>query len=48
MIDSIIDGAKEIGQKIYNAAGVAFDKMQRGINIIRHSNGKTTKEYNKK
>lgn len=48
MIDSIIDGAKEIGQKIYNAAGVAFDNMQRGINIIRHSNGKTTKEYNKK
>ena len=47
-IDSIIEGAKSVREGIYNAAGQAFDKIQRGINIIRHKDGKTTKEMHKK
>lgn len=48
LIDSIIEGAKSVKEGIYNAAGQAFDKIQRGINIIRHKDGKTTKEMHKK
>lgn len=48
LVDSIIDGAKEVKSRIYNAAGMMFDKLQNGINIIRDSNGKVKKQYNRK
>lgn len=47
-VDSIIENAKEAKTRIYNAAGVMFNKLQNGINIIRDSNGKVRKEYNRK
>lgn len=47
MLDSIIDGAKELNQKIYNVAGQAMRSIQRGINIIRNSDGTTSKELHK-
>lgn len=34
-------------QRIYNAAGQVMRSIQRGINIIRHSDGTTTKELHK-
>ncbi len=46
-VDSIIDGAKEVKNRIYNAAGMMFDKLQNGINIIRDSNGKVRKQMNR-
>ena len=46
-VDSIIDGAKEVKSRIYNAAGMMFDKLQNGINIIRDSNGKVRKQMNR-
>lgn len=47
-VDSIIENAKEAKTRIYNAAGVMFNKLQNGINIIRDSNGKVRKQYNRK
>lgn len=47
MIDSIIDGVKEMGTRIYNAAGMMFDKLQKGINIFRDKDGKVKKQYNR-
>lgn len=44
IIDSIISGAKNLKDRIYNAAGQTMRKIQKGINIIRHSDGTTTKE----
>lgn len=47
-IDSIVDGAKNMGTRIYNAAGMMFDKLQNGLNIFRDKDGKVKKEYNRK
>ncbi len=47
MIDSIIEGAHNMKERIYNAAGQSLRAVQRGINIIRHSDGSTTKELHK-
>lgn len=47
-VDSVIENAKDMGTRIYNAAGMMFNKLQKGINIIRDSNGKVRKEYNRK
>lgn len=44
IVDSIISGAKNLKDRIYNAAGQTMRKIQKGINIIRHSDGTTTKE----
>lgn len=43
-IDSITEGYQNVKERIYNVAGQALDRVQRGINIIRHSDGTTTKE----
>ena len=42
--DAIVDGAKELKETIYDAAGRAYKQIQRGINIIRKSDGSVTKE----
>lgn len=47
MIDSIQQGVNNMKQSIYNAAGQTLRTMQRGINIIRNSDGTTTKELRK-
>lgn len=47
-INGIMDSAKEAGRRIYNAAGMMFDKLQKGINIIRDKDGKVTKQINRK
>lgn len=44
-ISTITDGAGRVKEAIYDAAGRAMRSIQRGINIIRHSDGTTTKEY---
>lgn len=46
-IDSILDSAKAVKEAIYDAAGRALKSVQRGINIIRHSDGTVTKEIRK-
>lgn len=46
-IDSILDSAKAMKEAIYDAAGRALKSVQRGINIIRHSDGSVTKELHK-
>lgn len=46
-IDSIVDGAKEMTTRFYNAAGVMFNKLQNGINIFRDKDGKVKKEYHR-
>ncbi len=46
-IDSIFESAKAVKEAIYDAAGRAMKSMQRGINIIRHSDGTVTKELRK-
>lgn len=46
-IDNIIDSVKNGMERIYNAAGHQFNKLQKGINIIRHKDGTTTKEMKK-
>ncbi len=43
-IDSITEGCHNVKDRIYDAAGRAYNKLQRGINIIRHADGTTTKE----
>lgn len=47
MIDSIQQGVNCMKQTIYNVAGQTLRTMQRGINIIRNSDGTTTKELRK-
>lgn len=47
-IDSIVDSAKNVGSRIYNAAGMMFNKLQNGINIFRDKNGNVKKEYVRK
>lgn len=46
-VDDIIDSFKNGVKSIYNAAGQKFNKLQKGINIIRHEDGTTTKEIKK-
>lgn len=46
-IDDVIDSVKNGIERVYNAAGQQFNKLQKGINIIRHKDGTTTKEMNK-
>ncbi len=46
-IESIHNGAVNVKDRIYDAAGRAYNKLQRGINIIRHADGTTTKEIHK-
>ena len=46
-VNSLLDGAKNMGTRIYNAAGVMFNKLQNGINIFRTSDGKVKKEYHR-
>lgn len=48
MLDSVVDGAKNAIDAVYDAAGRAYRSIQRGINIIRHSDGSVTKEYHNK
>lgn len=45
--DIATDARPTIKERIYNAAGQMMNRIQRGINIIRHSDGSTTKEYRK-
>lgn len=46
-IDAIVDGIKDGASRIYDAAGRAYNSLQKGINIIRHKDGKVTKEMHK-
>lgn len=46
-IDTITEGARNLKESIYNVAGQARQSIQRGINIIRRSDGTTTKELHK-
>lgn len=48
MIDQIIDGANAVKEAVYDAAGRVLNKVQRGINIIRNSDGTVTKEMRRK
>lgn len=43
-IDSIGETFRNAKERIYNVAGHALDRIQRGVNIIRKSDGTTTKE----
>lgn len=45
--DMIIEGASKAKDMIYDAAGRMYDKLQRGINIIRNADGSTTKKISK-
>lgn len=47
MIDTVMDYTRNGIDRIYNVAGQTMRSIQNGINIIRHSNGKTTKELRK-
>lgn len=44
MIESIANGMHNMKERVYNVAGQIMRSAQRGINIIRHSDGSTTKE----
>lgn len=46
-IDAVYEGARNVRDAIYNVAGQARESLQRGINIIRHSDGSVTKEIRK-
>ena len=46
-VNSLMDTLNEYGEKIYDAAGRMYNKIQRGINIIRHKDGSVTKEIRK-
>ena len=46
-VDGFFDTLKDYGEKIYDAAGRMYNKVQRGINIIRHKDGSVTKEIRK-
>lgn len=43
-IDSIGESFRNAKERIYNVAGQVLDRIQRGVNIIRKSDGTTTKE----
>ncbi len=43
-IDSIGESFRNAKERIYNVAGQALQRLQRGVNIIRKSDGSTTKE----
>lgn len=43
-IDSLGESFRNAKERIYNVAGQALDRIQRGVNIIRKSDGTTTKE----
>lgn len=45
--DTVIDNNGGLKQRIYNAAGQALRGLQRGVNIIRNSDGSVSKEYHK-
>ncbi len=47
MLDSIMESAHNVKERIYNAAGQSLRAVQRGINIIRRSDGTTSKEMHK-
>ena len=47
MIDSIRANLREVKETIYNAAGQTLNPLQRGVNIIRKSDGTVTKEIRK-
>ncbi len=47
MIDSIRENLREVKETIYNAAGQTLNRLQRGVNIIRKSDGTVTKEIRK-
>lgn len=44
MIEAITNGMHNMKERVYNVAGQIMRSAQRGINIIRHSDGTTTKE----
>ncbi len=44
MIDTIMMNATNVKDTIYNVAGQTMRALRRGVNIIRHSDGTTTKE----
>lgn len=46
-IDSLYEGAKAVKEAVYDAAGRVMKSVQRGINIIRNSNGTVTKEIHR-
>lgn len=46
-IDGIYQDAKAVKEAIYDAAGRTMQRIQRGLNIIRHSDGTVTKELHK-
>lgn len=46
-IDSVIEGAKAVKEAIYDAAGRLKNRIGRGLNIIRNSDGSVTKEMHK-
>lgn len=47
-VDAMIDGMKEGVSRVYDAAGRILNRVQKGINIIRHKDGNVTKEMRKK
>ena len=47
LLDSIMESAHNVKERIYNAAGQSLRAVQRGINIIRRSDGTTSKEMHK-
>lgn len=44
LLDTIVNDARNVKDTIYNVAGQTMRGIQRGINIIRHSDGTVTKE----
>jgi hypothetical protein len=44
----IVDSVKNGAQRIYDATGRMFNRLQNGLNIIRNADGTTTKQINKK
>lgn len=47
MLESLMESAHNVKERIYNAAGQSLRAVQRGINIIRRSDGTTSKEMHK-
>lgn len=45
--DTMIDNSGSVKERIYNVAGQALRSIQRGVNIIRKSDGSVSKEYHK-
>lgn len=46
-VDTILDNIKDGAERIWDAAGRRMRSFQRGINIIRHKDGRVTKEIRK-